>query len=243
MSDCTATASPCVHCKSAWSEYKGRVSLVFQCSFDLFAQSGTQGYAHRSLFNLAEGPFILAAIEAARDILRIATRKLHTSNLLAQCPLRIFHRILYAVTFLLKVVAIGVVEGGGSDTIHPLLDDSARAMKECAAMGRNHVAKGMALLLSHMLRVHRTISGEDTSNGATVVTGSAFMETTTVDASVNARPTTLEPPNLFLPTVEGLELHRQQDQAFRELFGDEIMGDSQLSALFASCLDDDYGNS
>ena len=143
------------------------------------------------------------------------------------------------MTFLLKVVAIGVVEDGGSNTIHQLLDDSVRAMKECAATGRNYVAKAMSSLLSHMLQVHRTISGEESSNGPPVNSASAVMTASTIDPSIVARPSALEPPNLFLPTVEGLEMHRQQDQAFRELFGEEIMGDAQLSALFASCLDDD----
>ena len=132
-----------------------RIHRVGRAMYITDAQDGTLGYTHRSLFNLAEGPFILVAIEGASEILRLATSSLSRDGVLQRCPTRTFHRILYAATFLLKAMAVGVVEDGGL-SIHPLLEGAIFALD-----GSSIIARGISRLLKRMLHAHHVIAQGD----------------------------------------------------------------------------------
>lgn len=70
-------------------------------------QAGDKHYLMPSLLNMAEGPWIVEALSAARSIIDVALRVLEGRGMLRCCPSRIFQYILFATTFMYKVSSVG----------------------------------------------------------------------------------------------------------------------------------------
>ncbi|KAM0756614.1 hypothetical protein T439DRAFT_33663 [Meredithblackwellia eburnea MCA 4105] len=100
------------------------------------------------LFSLAEGVWIIEAMAAARSILRITVKLLEPKGCLRLVPCRIFQRILFAATFLLKGLATGAIEHE-QDQVLQLLAQTISAL-ESASLDPEHLCYGFSALLRHL---------------------------------------------------------------------------------------------
>ncbi|KAL8283522.1 hypothetical protein RQP46_005625 [Phenoliferia psychrophenolica] len=106
------------------------------------------------LFSLAEGTYILEAMSAAQSILRISVSLLEPHGYLRLSPCRIFQRVLFAATFLLKGLATGAIEHEQA-TVMSLLSSTITAL-ESASIDAEHISYGFAALL-RQLHLHTQI--------------------------------------------------------------------------------------
>lgn len=120
-----------------------------------------------TLLNLSEGSWIIDAMTAASSILTISVTSLHTSGLLRLSPARLFERILFAASFLLKALALGVVEHGRSNT-SALLRQTVDALTQ-HSVDFDHVSHGFASLLRKLVDQIQPVETQAPSREASVV--------------------------------------------------------------------------
>ncbi|KAK4056570.1 zinc finger transcriptional activator [Microbotryomycetes sp. JL221] len=106
-------------------------------------------FVRPSLLNLQEGPWIIDSLAAAHSILLQTVNFLWPNGYLRVCPARIFQRILFAATFLLKALAVGVIEHSQSKTMD-LLDQAVSALHYACVDSSHHISRGFSALLSRL---------------------------------------------------------------------------------------------
>ncbi|KAM0788743.1 hypothetical protein ACM66B_002835 [Microbotryomycetes sp. NB124-2] len=106
-------------------------------------------FVRPSLLNLQEGPWIIDSLAAAQSILLQTVSFLWPKGYLRVCPARIFQRVLFAATFLLKALAVGVIEHSQNKTMD-LLDQAVSALHFACVDSPHHISRGFSALLSRL---------------------------------------------------------------------------------------------
>lgn len=105
-------------------------------------------YQSPSLLHMVEGLWIIESLVAARSIVEVALNVLDGRKMLRHCPSRIFHYVLFAITFLYKALAAGMVEDG-EHNIAGMLETLVHALGK-AAIDKQHFLYGFAILLKRL---------------------------------------------------------------------------------------------
>ncbi|KAK4702747.1 hypothetical protein P7C70_g3474, partial [Phenoliferia sp. Uapishka_3] len=105
-----------------------------------------------------DAKFILEAIDAAADLLRLVTDRLHPGGALPFLPWRFFMMISYGAVFLLKAVYVGAVTPSDRTVIIRLLKRLIFVLA-CASTDEQHPGVRYARLLNGLLRAFS--SGQD----------------------------------------------------------------------------------
>ncbi|KAK4055715.1 zinc finger transcriptional activator [Microbotryomycetes sp. JL201] len=148
-------------------------------------------FVRPSLLNLQEGPWIIDSLAAAQSILLQTVSFLWPKGYLRVCPARIFQRVLFAATFLLKALAVGVIEHSQNKTMD-LLDQAVSALHFACVDSPHHISRGFSALLSrlhaHCKPALLEQSGSIDPAGGTTTTSSATTARSFATTAGGAEP-------------------------------------------------------
>jgi hypothetical protein len=125
------------------------------------------------------------------------------------------------------VLVVGFFEHSHTTALN-ILHGAINAI-ETAPLATEHVATGIATLLRRMLSLHQSLQLPNNHASAPQSPANREIWLSAAEPVVNPWP----------PSEQALEVDRQQDLAFQDLWGGDVLGDNHMLELFKSWIGDD----